>query len=272
MTTQDRNTGHPDLERLAAYAEASIDRSGRAEIESHLADCSRCRSIVADATEFVAAEPAPKRNRMVWATTALAAAAVLVLVVRWPGDEPGIQDLVAAFASESTRPAEGRLSGGFAYAPPPPQRRGGGELERSPDVRTVVARLEIAATDNRSVATLWAAGIARLAVGDVDGAIAFLDEALRAEPTGSALHSDLAAAYFARARRSGDMADFNRALAAADRALALEPDRPEALFNRALALDVLQRDGAAAAWQALIDREAGSAWAREASAHLTPAR
>jgi hypothetical protein len=62
-----------------------------------------------------------------------------------------------------------------------------------------------------------------------------------------------------------------RALVAANRALALKPELPEALFNRALVLSALRTDGARAAWQTVIKSERDPAWAREAAARTSSA-
>jgi tetratricopeptide (TPR) repeat protein len=264
--------GHPDLEQIAAYADNLLSPSRRSAIESHLADCDDCRTILSDTTDFIAEPPARWRMRIVWGATGLAAAAVLVLAVLIvtlrTANAPRLEELVAAFANESTRPAEGRVSGGFAYAPPPAMTRGAATLERSPDVRIALGNLENAVAAGRSVDTLWALGVARLAVGNIDGAVTVIEEAAQMDSSIAPLQSDLSAAYFARARRSGDAADQERALAAADRAIVLQPDLPEALYNRALAVEALRRDETVAAWRALIERERDSDWAREAATHL----
>jgi anti-sigma factor RsiW len=46
----------PDAERLAEYVDGGLPPWGRDEIEAHLVDCSDCRAIVAETTEFVRAD------------------------------------------------------------------------------------------------------------------------------------------------------------------------------------------------------------------------
>jgi hypothetical protein len=301
---------HPPLELLAAYAEDVLAASERLTLERHLSGCPHCRAIVADSVEFLVSEgriiEQPGKfwtwQKVTGTVAGLAAAAALVLAVRanpeWLGrsSRPDLDELVIAFAIEPTRVAEGRLSGGFRYAPPPPLSRGGeltvpaplteppgnggpativrgskGTIDLSPDVKIAAARLEAASVDRRDAASLWGLGVARLAVRNFDGAVDALSIAAAGEPSIAELQSDLAAAYLARGRNSGGEADMRIALAASDRALALKPDLAEAQFNRALALEALRMPEAKAAWQSIATAERDSGWAKEAASHASSA-
>ena len=44
---------HPDVERLAEYADGVLGPEARAETERHLADCAECRAIVMETLAFL---------------------------------------------------------------------------------------------------------------------------------------------------------------------------------------------------------------------------
>ena len=202
---------------------------------------------------------------MAWIAGLAAAAAILLSVYvlrpdRWFGaraDRPGLTALVGAVAAEPTRPVEGLLTGGFPYAPPPPIARG----RPSPTSAAVLlAAAQVLKTANAGATpgSRAAAGIADLVIGDFDEAIDALEQAAREQPTGANVQSDLSAAYLARARMLNRADDWSRALASADRAIAIAARMPEAHFNRALALDGLGQDARAAeAWAAFRTLAAG---------------
>jgi tetratricopeptide (TPR) repeat protein len=83
------------------------------------------------------------------------------------------------------------------------------------------------------------------------------------------LLNDLAAAWAARSERNRDEASAERALRAVDQALALFPSFPEALFNRALILNLLNRpEQACAALAAFRAAEKDPRWSDDATARL----
>jgi len=173
------DTRHPEAERLGEYADDLLNGGLRAEVEQHLADCAECRAAVLETTEFLhstnaTADPATKvvpflsRRRLTGIVAGLAAAAALVLAVRaaqpeWffgPRDgRPELQELIAAVANEPTRLAEGRLSGGFKYAPPPVPTRGAGEANVATRVRIAAAKLEQEARERSTPRTRAALGV-----------------------------------------------------------------------------------------------------------------
>jgi len=278
MTLQSRrgsdasSTEHPDAERLAAYIDRTLDSSARAEVEGHLADCEECRTIVVDSVALPTEKPGRRKTHYVYGAAGLAAAAVVVLAVwsirqTWPeeADQPRLEALVVAVASEPTRPIEGRLSPGFPYRPAPAVTHGTGTAELLPGTRMAVAEAEADVQDDRSVIGRWTLGIARLIERDYDAAIAALEDAARADASRSALHSDLSAAYLARARDKGRIADLEGALAAAERALLLDEGNAQALFNMALALQAREPALARDAWRAVASGEGDSPWGVEAS-------
>ncbi len=153
-----------------------------------------------------------------------------------------------------TRPVEARVSG----------------LPWAPFVRKVPA-----AVQNTAVATRGESfdtegqrqGLIELLTGDPRDAVAMLETASAANQP--AVWSDLAAAYYEAAVRHDAPELLASALAAVDRALALEPDRAEALFNRALILDRLGlRIDGRAAWSRYLATDPESGWSDEARKHL----
>jgi hypothetical protein len=210
---------------------------------------------------------------------ALAAAASLVLIVRiaapawmpeWLGGGPPLETLVAALQTERIRPVEGRLmgGGGFPYAPAPSPTRGGQDrLGRhwSPDVQVAAAEIAKFAEGRTSARARGALGVALIVTGDLDDAVATLEAAAHDDPSNATVQTNLSAAYLARARWFNHAEDWPKALTAADRAIALDPNAPEPYFNRALAYEGLdQTERAEAAWADYTARDRASAWTREA--------
>jgi len=201
------------------------------------------------------------------AMSGLAAAAMILLAVNvwYPfganGDEQALEQLVAAVGTARTFDA--RLTGGFAYAPVRGPVRGSNDINLSPDVRIAIAEIE------KQYAAKPVAAAAALVSGDTNHAIDILEANSQLHPDDPKILSDLAAAYLARAARTSSTDDASRALAAANRALEIDRLMPEALFNRALALEASNlREDARTAWQAYLTIDDRSGWADEARARL----
>ena len=269
-----------DAERLAEYVDGVLSPADRAEVERHLADCAECRAMVADATSFGhsvaarqtgAAAESPRRRWLVAIGATLAAAAAIAVAIRLlPSATPtssggaALTALVAAVAEEPTRPVEGRLSG-FPYAPAEPVTRGRRAQDVPANVSIAAAEVERAAETNDSADNQAALGVAYLAVGDVDHAVAQLERAAGRAPASARALNDLAVALLARASARGSTADDARAADLASRALSLEPRFAEAAFNRALALSRLGRPDAADAWRTFESIESDARWTAEAA-------
>jgi hypothetical protein len=220
------------------------------------------------------------RRKAVWGVAGglLAAAAALVLVVRlqptwWTGGvDPKLADLVEAVGEERT--VEARLTGGFKYGPLRSPMRSGGRVGPTDNWSLLAAAgriREVAEKDPRPE-NLHALGIAHLVIGEYDEAIVGL-ERRAADDADARLQSDLAAALLARASAMGKAEDLPLALAAADRAIALDESLLEARFNRALALDRLQRrPQAEEAWEDYLRRDPSTAWSAEARGRLNALR
>lgn len=280
----------PEAERLAEYADGMLPEAERVSIERHLVGCADCRSALVEAARFrdydgAEAMTADRHaHKVVWfrrrwpmAVAGLAAAAALLLIVRLVRPDlsgggsagrsrPELAELVAAASTSPTRLVEGRLTGGFAYAPPPSATRGALSADVPASVRLAAAGIESRAGSGRSPEDLAALGVAYLAVGDLDRAIATLETAAALAPSNAALASDLSAAYVARGARSGAEDDLRRAVSAADRAIAIDPNLLEARFNRGIALALLPSPDLSG-MKDYIQRDSGP-WAEEARQRL----
>jgi CHAT domain-containing protein len=188
------------------------------------------------------------------AAIGLAAAAMWLLHVRDP-----LYRLKDAWLKGGQRPIAGRLAG-FPYARAPVMRGGAMQNAHRP-----VGIGEEGRTTN--------AGVAELLAGNADKAVAILAEVVAAQPACATCRSDLSAAYMELAGVKGDPYQLVNALAEADGALAMQPDLPEGLFNRAAALEGLHIDAAAQrAWDRYLAVDPSSAWTAEAVARLAALR
>lgn len=204
-------------------------------------------------------------------------AAVLAFVWK-PGWLPGfgaapgsreLRGLIDAVARERVRPVEGRLSAAFVYAPARPENRGPSSSEVSPEIRLAAARVERLARDHHDAATRALLGNAYLAIGEWNRAVDALEDAVFQAPASADFNNDLSVAYLARAGGGTTPEDWVAALAAARRAIALAPQRPEPHFNRALAFRGLRlASEEEEAWRAHRALERSEAWSAESAGRL----
>lgn len=283
-----------DDETLAAYVDGGLTAEERTRVERHLASCQDCFAVFTESVKTVQAmqdegvsdAPAPARiepsrevaagvpvtaaptrrvGQWVAAGAALATAAALVFAVWWPkAERPELVDLVGAVGER--RPVEGRLTGGFKFGPIESPTRG---AEASSDWRVLAAaaKLEEEARGTENARLLGALGTAHLVTRDFDNAVKYFDQAIDLAPDDSLLRTDRAAALLARGDAAGDggAADFVRALDDAARAVLKDPTRPEALFNKAIALQRMHLENQEVeTWRAYLALDGTSAWADEA--------
>jgi tetratricopeptide (TPR) repeat protein len=274
-----------DPEMLAAYIDNRLTAEQRSEVEAQLARDPDSYAVLIDtiraldAMNMPASEvhAVPKVRRWPIVASALAVAAAVVLVVRLQPDllqqlrgdrvDSQMHRLVAAVGD--TRYFEPRLSGGFRYGPLRTPSRGANDLsEANLQLLAAAADLQKQAQQDPTPENLNAWGAAQLLLRDYDGAIASLRDAVSAAPSARA-ESDLAAALIARAASQRTSADLQVALDAASTALTRDSNSREALFNRAMALELLGlTEQATEAWRAYLKSDATGAWADEARAHL----
>lgn len=166
-----------------------------------------------------------------------------------------VAKVASIFNTKEGRPIEPRLSGGIGWMPfRPPHPT---EASMAP------AKSRGSDDDDASHVN----GVALLLTGRTAQALSKLEVAA-ASSNDPAAWNDLAVALHEAAMRYDVPEQIAQALAAADRALAINPDYAEALFNRALMLQRLGfRDDALIAWKRYLDVDAGSGWAVEARAH-----
>jgi CHAT domain-containing protein len=223
-----------------------------------------------------------RRSRLLLGVVVLLAslAALLPAAMRRWRDVPARPELATLVtATGPIRSVQGRLTGGFAWAPPPEPRRSlesaGSDASRfTPAVLSAVVALRAEATDRPTAASLAARGTGSLVIGDVADAIAALEAAVVADRSAAPYWSDLAAAYVERFDGGGAATDLLVAFESAERSLTLSRS-PEALFNRALVLDRLNlNEVAGAAWDdaSAAGSASASAWSAEARDRSAAAR
>jgi CHAT domain-containing protein len=191
------------------------------------------------------------------------AVAALVLLAACRGDSPA--DRMRALAPRAGRTIEARLTG-FGWSPMRVQRASRAAAPLEP------ARLELAGAAGAVIENSPGghdAGVGYLVIDRDADAVDALQEAALKSPNDAKIWSDLAAARYTLAVRGNHAYELPRALAAADRALRIDANRAEALFNRALILERLGiADAARRAWHRALEADSTSKWADEALEHL----
>lgn len=194
--------------------------------------------------------------------------AAMVLAAVWFGVPQFAQQHAATLVAQAearTRFSSFRFSGA-PYAPTDITRKSA----KSTDVPVPVleAARWIRWAGKGSEATLLQARIA-LAEGDTAQSPERIQEVLNERGPTPELLNDLATAWAALAEKNRDAASAERALQAVDLALAKAPSFPEALFNRALILNLLNRpQQACAALAAYRVAENDPRWRDEVAARL----
>jgi tetratricopeptide (TPR) repeat protein len=245
---------HPTDADLDGFVEGTLPEAERDVVVHHIADCDDCRVLVVDAAEFI--EPAKVERHSSW-WMQIAAALILVAAIgalTFNHFRDPLAKVEEAYARVPSRPLEARLSG-FPYVRHVVNR---GVEDEDPQLSVMKGlaadAMELKGDDAK---TIHARGIGFLLGDDPKKSIALLQSAVDRDPNNAKYQSDLAAALIAARNPQS-------ALAATDRALRIDPNFPDALFNRAVALQALARPEAVAAYDRYLAVDPNSPWAAEA--------
>ena len=213
----------------------------------------------------------------------VAVAALLLVVValgvwqiffRQSDVEKGLVALNAAYREE--RPTEARISN-LDYAPFPTRRSGRatGNVDQNELNRAELTLLE-ALANKPSAAVHHALGKVYLAKREFDKAVEQFDAGIKSDPNNAQLYSDLGAAWLEKGKLDTDgaepgkgMEELGHALENLNRALGINPNSLEALFNRALCEEQMTLYAQAENdWREYLKRDSTSPWAEEARRRL----
>ncbi|MEO6260488.1 MAG: hypothetical protein ABIP63_09060 [Thermoanaerobaculia bacterium] len=293
MSMTIRNPDCPSEETLAAFVDRRLVVSERAGIVRHIAGCAQCHAFAVAAPDRTGPADAastsalPFRPRIILALAVLAAAVAASIFLAIPladrlHGNTGVDALARSVPER--RPIEARLTG-FDYHPMSPAIPRTGEGSSDDDARNwrllnVASRIQESATRNPTVENLHVLGVSRLLLGQTGAAVKALEQALLAETAQSdadlaldasgnaALLNDLAAALATDSSRTGNAAEGERALRAAERSWNLGK-APEAAWNRAVALEAARgRKKSVEAWKNYLTVDTSSPWAAEAQARV----
>ena len=188
--------------------------------------------------------------------------------------DKGLAQLRLAYRGQ--RPTESRSTANFDYAPLS-STRGNKSDDADADRahRDADSYLRDAAQDKSNAETLHARGLLYLADGKLKEAQDELERAFKLTPDNAKLHNDLGAVYLEKAIRTKDKNDdeFSQnaevALNHFNRALELDENLLEALFNKALILQKIPMPGQAReAWEKYLEKDSTSKWANEARENI----
>lgn len=244
----------------ATFGEDAATPAAPAPVEAPVADPRRTK-----ASSFA-------RYFMPIAATLVVAAGALAL---WRQSQTNADPRAALVAAVGERRFfDARLTGGFKFGERISPRRGGdlgttGVADGDWEVLAAAVKVRADLGDRRDVRAMATLAAGHLFLGEVGAGIQLLQEALVvpgvSDRERTRLLSDLSGALLIRGIQRNDAGDLERALANADSALRAPDSLPEALHNRALALELLGRSAeAATAWEACAANETDPRWREEA--------
>jgi len=174
--------------------------------------------------------------------------------------DKGVAALQTAYAGQ--RPIEARISA-LPHSPFPNSTRGSRvDEQRQNDLRRAQLHLEEAVRTKPTPEAHHALGKVYLAQGKFDDAIREFEQSLSGNKNQAQIYNDLGVAWLQKG-------DVNRSIDSFNKALQLDGNSLEALFNRALAYEKQSRfDEAKADWNEYLKRDSTSPWADEARRHL----
>jgi len=268
LTTSERREHVRHAHSLTRYAKKSLQKAKQSAEKKDLKDSNQTRPLWA----------------WVLQTPSLRFATILILVVGvgflvWPllfsrSDlQQGLLALKTAYRQQ--RPVEVRLSG-FDYAPLPNTR---GNKDTTVDAlsRQRAERFLLDAERNKPNAESYhALGLFYLTEKKFDEAVEQFRRALELHPNEAYIHSDLGAAILEKGKLyklnredEKSLEAFAESLEHLNRALTLNPNLLEALFNRALCREYMnQPQPAIDDWRQYLEKDSQSRWTDEARQHL----
>jgi tetratricopeptide (TPR) repeat protein len=177
--------------------------------------------------------------------------------------DKGLLALQTAYREK--RPIEPRVSE-LAYSSFESTRGSAANDERAEHLRRAQLNLEQAIRQKPTPEAHHALGKVYLAQARPDEAIKEFEQALSDSRSQAQIYNDLGAAWLQKG-------DFSRSLDSLNKALQLDGDLLEALFNRALCYQKQSRfEEAKTAWNEYLKRDSSSPWADEARRYLNPDR
>jgi CHAT domain-containing protein/tetratricopeptide (TPR) repeat protein len=190
--------------------------------------------------------------------------------------DKGLAQLRLAYRGQ--RPTESRTTADFDYAPVS-QTRGKTPEPAAEKIRARARaeRLLLDASENASdAAAHHALGLFYLAEKKFDEALTEFNRALELAPDNAKLHNDVGALYLEKANLAARdeklpevPENLNASLRHLERALELNGNLSEALFNRALVLQKMPlANQAREAWEKYLEKDSTSPWADEARRQL----
>ncbi len=207
---------------------------------------------------------------------AFAVLLIAILTVTWfalrsPAGDP-LAQLKSVYQTE--RPVEPRISD-FFYAPAGPTTRGAatpGDADNN-KLRLIETRLLEAVLNSPTAENYRALGVFRLTQKEFAEAIKNLSKAVELDDKTAKFHNDLGAAYLAAAENTAadkKIEQLARANEEFSKAVDLDPQFLEALFNRSLTLQKMANlpNQAKDSWNLYLQKDPASKWADEARAHL----
>jgi CHAT domain-containing protein/Tfp pilus assembly protein PilF len=270
LTTSERREHVRHAQSLARYAKKTLQEAKQSAEKKDLKDSNRTRPL--------------SLWRWLLQTPSLRFATMLILVVGvgfvvwrvfWYRSDlqQGLLALKTAYRLQ--RPVEARVSG-LDYAPLP-NTRGNNEMTVDALSRQRAERfLLYAEKDQPSAESYHALGLFYLTEKKFDEAVEQFRKALELNPNDAYIHSDLAAAILEKGKlykfngEDGKSREtFAESLEHLNRALTLNPNLLEALFNRALCREYMGLPQAAADdWRQYLEKDSQSRWTDEARQHL----
>jgi len=194
--------------------------------------------------------------------------------------DKGLLALNAAYREQ--RPTQARISGLTAYAPHPITRGDPDHVDNTARDRAR-AVLQLAASEHPDARSLHALGLLYLTDKEFDKALEQFNKALALDSNNAQIHADLGAAMLEKGKveiergqadkntlESGKgTEDLAASLESLNKALQLNPNLLEALFNRAMVYQTMPlREKAIEAWHKYLEGDSTSLWAGEARQYL----